>query len=279
MHLHRQRTARSDRVDRHQASERVLAQLVEYFDLHYAFLRHSDHNIRASVLAAEWPRRSDVAAPDPFAVVSFTSDHPALAVCDDGKELVTVHRSYDDGGRAQGMVARTGGDEFVVVPNQPMTTRAAEMFAERIRTTVHDRLTIEHETVTRTVSIGVAAGMPGRDRGIELLRRADDAVLAAKRAGGNQITVASDSSLKRLIRNDIQGHLQGDVDHDALLLRYLPEIDLWTGAIVAAEALVRWRHPARGVLLPKPEQLLENPANFGKTYWKSKNRYNRLYIY
>jgi diguanylate cyclase len=38
-----------------QASERVLAQLVEHFDLHYAFLRYSDHNIRASVLAAEWP--------------------------------------------------------------------------------------------------------------------------------------------------------------------------------------------------------------------------------
>ena len=61
-----------------QASEQVLAQLVEHFDLHYAFLRYSDHNIRASVLAAEWPRRSDVANPDPFAFVSFTNDRPCL---------------------------------------------------------------------------------------------------------------------------------------------------------------------------------------------------------
>src|SRR5690242_5137680 len=67
-----------------QASERVLAQLVEHFDLHYAFLRRSDHNIRASLLVAEWPPRTHVASPDPFAVVSFISPHPALALCANG---------------------------------------------------------------------------------------------------------------------------------------------------------------------------------------------------
>ena len=77
-----------------QASEQVLAQLVEHFDLHYSFLRYSDHDIRASVLAAEWPPRTDVADPDPFGVISFTNDHPALALCDNGKELVIVHRNH-----------------------------------------------------------------------------------------------------------------------------------------------------------------------------------------
>jgi diguanylate cyclase (GGDEF)-like protein len=373
-----------------QASEQVLAQLVDHFDLHYSFLRYSNHDIRASVLAAEWPPRTDVADPDPFGVIPFTSDHPALALCGDGKDLVKVHRSYDDGasrcpliracrsgvpmvaaaplvsgtqtsgvlafvkcrGRkwkpeaihtlttvaslfaqfrarisaeerlrhlaehddltglsnrrvllahlsdrlalgqpgpvavlyidldrlkaindslghaagdwciqtfadrlsacagSQSMVARIGGDEFVVVPDQPMTAHAAEIFADRIRKTVHDRLTIAGQTINRTVSIGVAAGMPGRNEGTDLLRRADEAVLAAKRAGGNHITAASDNSSKRRFRRDIEGHLNGDVDNDALLLDYLPEVDLWTGAIVAAEALVRWRHPDRGVLLP-----------------------------
>jgi hypothetical protein len=80
-----------------QASEQVLAQLVEHFDLHYSFLRYSDHDIRASVLAAEWPPRSDGADPDPFAIVSFTNHYPAFALCENGKELVKVHRSYDDG--------------------------------------------------------------------------------------------------------------------------------------------------------------------------------------
>jgi diguanylate cyclase len=93
--------------------------------------------------------------------------------------------------------------------------------------------------------------MPGCDEGTGLLHRADEAVLASKRAGGNRVTAASDNALKQLFRNDIELHLRGDIDGDTLLLHYLPEIDLWTGAIVGAEALVRWRHPARGVLLPE----------------------------
>jgi EAL domain-containing protein (putative c-di-GMP-specific phosphodiesterase class I) len=109
---------------------------------------------------------------------------------------------------------------------------------------------ISGHTITRTVSIGVAAGVPGRDDSADLLRRADEAVLAAKRGGGNQVVVSDDLSLKRLFRNEIQLHLQGDIDREALLLHYLPEVDLRTGAIVAAEALVRWRHPTRGLLLP-----------------------------
>jgi diguanylate cyclase len=148
------------------------------------------------------------------------------------------------------MVARLGGDEFVVVPDRPMPIDTAELFADQLLTTVRDRLSIGGHTITRTVSIGVAVGVPGRDDGSDVLQRADEAVMAAKRAGGNQVTVSHDISLKRLFRNDIELHLQGDIDSQALLLHYLPEVDLRSGAIVAAEALVRWRHPTRGLLLP-----------------------------
>jgi diguanylate cyclase len=372
-----------------EASEQILAQLVEHFDLRYSFLRYSDHGIRASVLAAEWPRRVAVADPDPFAVAAFTSDQPALALCQNGKDLVIYRGPEIAGARSsltgrrragrplvaaaplisgsttagvlgfvtfrgrkwkpealrtleavapllaqfqarvsaeqrlrhlaehddltglrnrrallahladrladqrpgpvavlyidldrlkaindslghaagdwfiqsfaerlegcagdQSMVARLGGDEFVVIPDQPMPAHAAQAFADQIRDQVHERLMIDNQTVTRTVSIGVAAGTPGRDDGSDLLRRADEAVLASKRAGGNRVAVASDNSLKQLFRNDMELHRHGNLESDALLLDYLPEVDLWTGAIVAAEALVRWRHPERGVLLP-----------------------------
>jgi diguanylate cyclase len=150
----------------------------------------------------------------------------------------------------ESMVARLGGDEFVVVPEGPMSIRTAESFADRLLLVVRDRLTIGGQTINRTVSIGVAAGTPGRDDSTDLLHHSDEAVLAAKRGGGNQVTVSADLSLKRLFRNDIELQLEGDIDSEALVLHYLPEVDLSTGDVVAAEALVRWRHPTRGLLLP-----------------------------
>jgi diguanylate cyclase (GGDEF)-like protein len=147
------------------------------------------------------------------------------------------------------MTARIGGDEFVVVPDRAMSLKTAEEFAQQLRTKLCPPIAIGDDSIIPAVSIGVAAGIPGRGDAANLLDRADEAVLAAKRGGGNQVVVSDDLSLKRLFRNEIQLH-QGDIDREALLLHYLPEVDLQTGATVAAEALVRWRHPTQGLLLP-----------------------------
>ena len=73
-----------------QVSEKVLAQLVEQFDVDASFLRHHDHDIRASVLVAEWPPRTDVPDPDPLAVVHFTSADPVLAQCEHGRKPAVI---------------------------------------------------------------------------------------------------------------------------------------------------------------------------------------------
>lgn len=152
---------------------------------------------------------------------------------------------------SRNMIARLGGDEFVIIPERSMSTETAEALARRLRTMLCDRLAIAGDSITSTVSIGVAVGLPGRDDTSDLLARADEAVLTAKRAGGNDIAVSKGyASAENALRNDIELHLQGDIDDDSLVLHYLPEVDLWSGAIVAAEALVRWRHPKRGLLLP-----------------------------
>jgi diguanylate cyclase (GGDEF)-like protein len=162
------------------------------------------------------------------------------------------------------MTARLGGDEFVVVPDRPMSIETAENTADELCVALRDRMALGGHMITRTVSVGVAVGMPGRDNSSDLLHRADEAVLSAKRAGGNHVAVSSDDmSLQRLFRNDIELHLSGEIDSDALLLHYLPEVDLWTGAIVATEALVRWRHPTWGLLLPESFIGVAESANLG----------------
>lgn len=152
---------------------------------------------------------------------------------------------------ARSMVGRIGGDEFVVIPDRPMSPSDAEKFADRLQRSLRERVDIHGHTVTSTASVGVAVGIPGHDSAAELLHRADEAVLAAKRGGGNQaVSSTEDMSMKSLFRKDIELHLQGEIDDESLLLYYQPEVDLWSGAIVAVEALVRWRHPTQGLLLP-----------------------------
>jgi len=150
-----------------------------------------------------------------------------------------------------GVIARLGGDEFVVIPSAPMPAADAEKLADRLLTIVGERVPVDGEMLTRTVSIGVALGTPGRDSTSDLLRRADQAVLEAKAAGGNQVAVFSDEmSLRTDYRNDIELHLRDVIENGALFLQYLPEIDMRTGAVLATEALVRWNHPTRGLLSP-----------------------------
>jgi diguanylate cyclase (GGDEF)-like protein len=149
------------------------------------------------------------------------------------------------------LIARLGGDEFVVVPKGEMDVQSAEALAHHLQAALRERVAIDGEMLTRTVSVGVALGHPGNDTSSDLLRKADQAVLNAKSAGGNKIAVYSeDMALKTAFRNDIELHLQGVIESGALVLHYLPEIDMRTGDVLAAEALVRWQHPTRGLLYP-----------------------------
>jgi diguanylate cyclase len=151
------------------------------------------------------------------------------------------------------VIARFGGDEFVVVPNEPLDADAAEELARQLQQRVYKQVEVDGETITRTVSIGVGVGEPGRDTSSDILRRADQAVVSAKSVGGNAV-VAFDPEMaeKYAIRNDIELHLEGIIDSDngALVLHYLPEFDMRTGEILGTEALIRWRHPTRGLLMP-----------------------------
>jgi diguanylate cyclase (GGDEF)-like protein len=148
-------------------------------------------------------------------------------------------------------IARLGGDEFVVVPAGALSAEAAEQDAHALLGILRERVAIDGELLTRTVSIGVAQGLPGRDTTSDLLRRADQALLTAKGSGGNQVATFSDElSMDSAFRTDIELHLAGTIEDGGLFLRYLPEVDMRTGEVLAAEALVRWEHPTRGLISP-----------------------------
>jgi diguanylate cyclase (GGDEF)-like protein len=155
---------------------------------------------------------------------------------------------------ASAVIARFGGDEFVVVPGAPLNVEGAEAFAQWLQNGVHKNVVIDGEMLTRTVSIGVATAIPGRDSASDLLRRADQAAVSAKSSGGSQVAAFSpEMSAKYAVRNDIELRLEGTIDSDsgALVLHYLPEFDMRTGEILGAEALIRWQHPTRGLLMPE----------------------------
>jgi predicted signal transduction protein with EAL and GGDEF domain len=121
-----------------------------------------------------------------------------------------------------------------------MDTDAVEPFAHGLQKRLHDRVVIDSEVLVRTVSIGVAVGVPGRDSTSDLLRRADQAAVAAKRAGRSRIAVLTqDMSPKPPSRNDIALHLEEVLDDTdgAVVLHYLHEVDLRTGRF---SALRRW---------------------------------------
>jgi len=150
------------------------------------------------------------------------------------------------------VVARFGGDEFVVVPAAAMDVEDAEAFAQQLQNRVHKQVVIDGEMLTRTVSIGVTAGLPGRDSTSDLLRQVDQATRSAKSSGGSRIaTFSQEMARTNKIRNDIELHLEGALDSEtALVLHYLPEFDIRTGVTLGTEALVRWQHPTLGLLMP-----------------------------
>lgn len=153
--------------------------------------------------------------------------------------------------QGRGMIARIGGAEFVVVPTNSMDLADATRLAESLSARLTDHVDVGGEVLNRTVSVGVATGTPGTESGLDLLRHADDALRSVKATGMDRIGVFSaEMRSQRRVRADVELHLAGAIETDALTVLYLPEIDMLTGKILAVEALVRWQHPTRGLLLP-----------------------------
>ena len=167
-----------------------------------------------------------------------------------GNELLTVVAARLDDVVGEGeLVARLGGDEFGVLSERATDEAAATAVAERLRSAIALPCEIAGVSLEVQGSIGIAIAPEHGTTRDELLRRADIAMYAAKRIGAPQVYSPGldDNSPLRLA---MTGELRRAIESGELAVFYQPQVDLREGRVRGAEALVRWRHPRRGFLLP-----------------------------
>jgi len=152
--------------------------------------------------------------------------------------------------RAGDMVARLGGDEFAVLLTRSDASTALAV-AERITRSFELPLTFNDQTVDLSAGIGVACWPLHADDADTLLSRAEVAMYAAKSltTGIQLYDPALDSSSTQTL--SLLTELRRAIDHDELRLFVQPKIRLADDTVVAAEALVRWQHPTRGLVPPR----------------------------
>jgi diguanylate cyclase (GGDEF)-like protein len=184
---------------------------------------------------------------DQFKEVNDTRGHPT------GDELLKmVAKRLRSCVKQADLVSRFGGDEFQVLIRAGATgVRSAEAVAERIIQTLSHKFSIDGQIITIGASVGIAFTSETIRDADELLRCADLALYRAKADGKGVFRLFSpdlDAALqrKRAIEQDLRQAILGD----ALELHYQPIVDVRTGRIAACEALVRMRHPERGMVPP-----------------------------
>lgn len=145
-------------------------------------------------------------------------------------------------------LARVGGDEFAVVCEDVDDEDGALTVGERLREAVCCPLSVDGAQIAVSASIGVVLGEPGHDADV-LMHHADTAMYEAKRAGRNRSELVEAGRRQPTIGAlAFDTALSQALERGELRVGYQPQVDLHTGRVLAVEALVRWQHPARGLV-------------------------------
>jgi diguanylate cyclase (GGDEF)-like protein len=147
-------------------------------------------------------------------------------------------------------VARLGGDEFAVLLPDVDGSAAAILVAEKLRRVLEAPFHVEGIDLDVEASIGVVlSGQHGEDA-TTLLQRADIAMYVAKAKNLGVFAYDPDVDGHSPARLALLGELRRALERDELILHYQPKVNVTSGAVVGAEALVRWQHPTRGLVFP-----------------------------
>ena len=153
--------------------------------------------------------------------------------------------------RQSDVVARLGGDEFTIILGELNESASVDRAVESILQKLSSPFYLKEEQVHISASIGVTYYPKDATEIDELLKNADQAMYASKKDGRNRCNFFDPSMQEAaLARMRLIGDMRAVLDGQQFQLKYQPIIDLKTGTIHKAEALIRWQHPQRGLIEP-----------------------------
>ena len=153
--------------------------------------------------------------------------------------------------RVSDTLARLGGDEFAVLQTNVLEASDTAVLAERLVEAVAAPFTVDSQGIKVAASIGIAVHPDGGADADELVRRADLALYRAKHEGRGRFRFfESAMDARARSRRQLEQELRRALDAGEFVLHYQPQVELATGRVDGVEALVRWRHPTRGLVPP-----------------------------
>jgi diguanylate cyclase (GGDEF)-like protein len=165
--------------------------------------------------------------------------------------LIEAARRLSRSVRSTDVVARVGGDEFVVVMPDITSVEDVEQCAANLVARLTPEISIDGHLVQLTASVGVCVYPDFASDAKHLLKRADSAMYAAKENGRNQHQIFSESMLQETTERLTMEHaLRHALANGELSMHYQPQISLTTGMVTGMEALLRWSHPRLGSIPP-----------------------------
>ncbi len=166
--------------------------------------------------------------------------------------LIALSKRMQNTLRRGDTLARIGGDEFLIILVDLKNIKDSEPMLDRLLSVISDPMTIEDQKISVTASVGLSISSPNSGmNGDQLIRQADQAMYQAKQSGKNcyhVFDVQKDSAIT-ILRESLE-HIKAALDHQEFILYYQPKVNMSTGKVIGAEALIRWRHPKRGLVQP-----------------------------
>jgi diguanylate cyclase (GGDEF)-like protein len=165
--------------------------------------------------------------------------------------LIAVARTLTATVRPQDTVARLGGDEFAVLVERDATEGVARQLADRLIAGLRRPVPVAGRDRTVGASIGISLGRSGHSTAEQLMSEADIAMYVAKGEGKGGSSVFDSRTHAAVVRSiGLRDDLDRAIREREFEMHYQPIIDLESGDLAGVEALARWRHPTRGLLLP-----------------------------